>query len=182
MQEKTKLRIRAISDIMGNPEVGIIVLTDNQRQRQIAVVCDRLVKQELSLRLAKKQECNTMLPEVLTQILTGQYGFRPEVVINDIVDGIYRAMIVNTDTGQPMSVRAADGILLHVIARVPLYATLDIMRKQSVPLLPNSPAMSLPYNALSENMLRSAMQSAVSTEHYEAASLIRDELRKRGKL
>lgn len=180
--DKIELRVRACADIMGNPEVGIILVTDVQKRRQMAIVCDTLTKLEIQQRMAHNPECNTMLPEVLAGILTRQMGFRCEIIINDIVDGTYRAMLVNTDTGQPQALRAADAVLMHMITHSPLYATPSIMKRQSIPFVADSPAMALPFNALSDVMLRNAMQAAVESEHYEAASVIRDELKKRGKL
>lgn len=181
MQDKVQLEFRGISEIIGNSEIGIIVLFDKAETMQIAIVCDELMKRELQLRVKKKKECNTMLPEILSNMLTLQYGCKFQIIINDIVDGIYRAMIVNTETLQPVSLRAADAVMLHLITKAPLYATMRLMRRQAVPVVPGSPTMALPYNALSDSMLKHAMESAVEQEKYEMASTIRDELRKRGK-
>lgn len=71
---------------------------------------------------------------------------------------------------------------MHVITKTPLYATMQLMKRQAVPATNGGISMALPYNALSDKMLQDAMQSAVEQEKYEMASAIRDELRKRGKL
>ena len=65
---------------------------------------------------------------------------------------------------------------------MPLYATSKIVKDQAMPVAPGNVAMSLPYNALSDNMLLDAMKSAIDMEKYEMASTIRDELKKRGKI
>lgn len=182
MQEKVELKVHSVSEIVGNPEVGIVVLTDKEEIMQIAIVCDKAMKESLHMHISKQKVCNTMLPDVLANILLNQVGYKCELVINDIVDGVYKAMIINTETSQPLSLRASDAILMHVITRVPLYATLQLMKRQAVPATTGGIPMALPYNALSDKMLQDAMQSAVEQEKYEMASAIRDELKRRGKL
>lgn len=178
--DKVKLEIRAVSEIVGNEEICIVIVVDEAHTSQIAIICDAVMKEEIKLRIKKKKVCNTMLPEVLTNVLMHQFGMNFEIIINDIVDGTYRAMIVDTDTYQPYSLRASDAILLHLISNRPLYATKQLMKRQAVPFVKGNGSMPMPYNALSENLLREALQNAVENEAYEAASVIRDELKKRG--
>lgn len=181
MLEKIQIKVKAVSEIIGNPEVGIIIVTDNEERMQLAVVCDDIMKREMHLRLSREKKCNTMLPEILINILRQQDSLHYEIILNDIADGEYRAMLVNTETYQPVSMRASDAILLHVISHVPLYATIQLMKRQAVPVIPGSPSMALPYNALTDKMLQDALKKAVELEKYEMASTIRDELKKRGK-
>lgn len=176
------MKLLAIAEIMGNPEVGIISLVDEAEKRMIAIVCDVQMKQELHLRLSRNKVCNTMLPEILVNILKNQVGYNFEIIINDIIDGEYKAMIVNTDTAQPLSMRASDAVLLHLISKVPLYVNAQLMKRQGMPYVPGSPAMALPFNVLTDKMLKEAMDYAVEHENYEMASKFRDELKKRGKL
>lgn len=182
MQEKVKVKILGIAEIMGNPEVGVISLVDEAEKKMLAIVCDIQIKQELHLRLSRNKVCKTMLPEILVNILQNQVGYNFELVINDIIDGEYKAMLVNTDTAQPLSMRASDAVLLHVISKAPLYFTRQLMQRQAVPYVAGSPSMALPFNVLTDKMLREAMDYAVKHENYEMASKFRDELKKRGKL
>ena len=91
-------------------------------------------------------------------------------------------MLVNTETYQPLSMRASDAILLHVISHIPLFASLQLMKRQAVPVMPGTAAMAIPYNALTDKMLEDALKKAIELERYEMASTIRDELKRRGKL
>ncbi len=182
MQDQVKLKLLSIAEIMGNSEVGIITLVDEEEKHIMAMVCDVQMKQELHLRLSRNKVCNTMLPEILVNVLKTQVGYNFEIVINDIVDGEYRAMLVNTDTGQPLSMRASDAVLLHLISKAPLYVSTTLFRRQAMPYIPGSPSMALPFNVLTDKMLQEAMDYAVEHENYEMASKFRDELKKRGKL
>lgn len=182
MQDKVELKVHSVSEIVGNSEVGIVVLMDKEEVMQIAIVCDKAMKETLHMHISKQKVCNTMLADVLANILLNQVGYKCELIINDIVDGVYKAMIVNTETYQPVSLRASDAILMHIITKTPIYATMQLMKRQAVPVTAGSISMALPYNALSDKMLQDAMKSAVEQEKYEMASAIRDELKKRGKL
>ena len=182
MLDTVELKFHSICEIVGNEDVGIIVLFDKTESQQIAIVCDKLVVQELQMRVMKKKECNTMLPETLVNLMKQRIEMHYELVINDVIDGTYRAMLIDTDTYQPLSMRAADAVLLHQIAGIPLYATRQLMKRQAIPVLPGTPSMALPYNALNDDMLREALTACVHMEKYETASVIRDELKKRGVL
>lgn len=179
MQEKISVKIFSIAEIMGNDDVGVITLIDETGKRMLSIVCDAIIKHEIHLRLSNDKSCNTMLPEILANILKNQVGYNFEIIINDIIDGEYRAMIVNTDTAQPLSMRATDAVLLHLASKVPLYVTNALMRRQGVPFVPGSHSMPIPFNVLTDKMLREAMDYAVEHENYEMASKFRDELKKR---
>lgn len=180
MQSLIELKIFAVSEIIGNTDVAIIAMYNKEKTMQLGVLCDSLMKEELHLRLSRQKVCNTMLPEVLVNILKNQIGYTFQIVINDISDGVYRAMIISDDGHQTLSLRASDAILLHLIAHVPIYATESLMRRQAMPIT-GTIGVSLPYNALSDKMLQDAMQSAIELEKYEMASTLRDELKRRGK-
>lgn len=90
MQEKVELKVHSVSEIVGNPEVGIVVLMDKAEVMQIAIVCDKAMKESLHMHISKQRVCNTMLPDVLANILLNQVGYKCELVINDIVDGVIR--------------------------------------------------------------------------------------------
>lgn len=181
MQDLVKMKILAIAEIMGNTEVGVISLIDEPEQRMLGVICDKQMKHELHLRLTRNKVCRTMLPEVLVNILKNQVGYQFEIVINEIIDGEYKAMLINSETRQPLSMRACDAVLLHAVSDVPLYVTAQLLKRQAMPYVPGSTAMALPVNVLTDNMLHDAMDYAVEHENYEMASKFRDELKNRGK-
>ena len=46
MQAIIELKVFAVSEIIGNRDVGIIMLSDKGATMQIAVVCDKLMKED----------------------------------------------------------------------------------------------------------------------------------------
>lgn len=177
---KVKMKLKAITVITGNDEIGVLVLVDEAESIQLAIVCDAMMKQQLALRMEHKDISNTFLPEVLWHTLLQQGGKNYEILISDVVDGQYRAVLCNNDTALSQPLRASDGVLLHLISGMPMYADATLLRRQAVPFVAGSPGMAMPLNALSEGLLREALDKAVEDENYEMASKVMEELRHRG--
>ena len=53
------------------------------------------------------------------------------------------------------------------------------MQRQSVPYQRSSSGVAMPLNAISNKMLKEALDNAVANENYELASHLRDEMRRR---
>ncbi|WP_238305694.1 hypothetical protein [Hoylesella marshii] len=41
MMNKVKLKLKNVSEIMGTEDMGVILLTDEEEQRQLSIVCDK---------------------------------------------------------------------------------------------------------------------------------------------
>lgn len=178
--QKIKLIFRGISEIVGDTEMGVIVLTDMASTRQIAIVCDHQMEEQFTMRIGQPP-MRKLLPEVLCQALWSQGVISQfEVIITDISNGQYLASLVNTATMEMIPVRASDGVLLSFISEIPLYIEAKLMMRQSVPFAEDARGMSLPVNSISDDMLRQALDRAVADENYELASCLRDEIKRRG--
>ena len=75
MQDKVELKVHSVSEIVGNSEVGIVVLMDKDEMMQIAIVCDKAMKETLHMHISKQKVCNTMLGDVLANIRLNQVGY-----------------------------------------------------------------------------------------------------------
>ena len=62
--QKIKLIFRGISEIVGDTEMGVIVLTDMASTRQIAIVCDHQMEEQFTMRIGQPP-MRKLLPEVL---------------------------------------------------------------------------------------------------------------------
>ena len=65
---KVQLLFVGISEIVGGPELGLLLLTDLSRTRQVAIVCDSNIEYEIGLRTSKDVDTSRFLPEVLCQV------------------------------------------------------------------------------------------------------------------
>jgi bifunctional DNase/RNase len=120
-----------------------------------------------------------MLPEVLWHVISTQTDLHFEIIINDLIDGQYRALLYNTETLEPVSMRASDAALLSYISHIPLFVERGLMEKQSVDFYEKAKGLSIPVNTISDEMLQSALDKAIKDENYEMASHLRDEINRR---
>jgi bifunctional DNase/RNase len=174
-----KLRFKSVSEIVGNDDVGLLVLVTEDERRQLTIVCDKSMVYQFGLRTANVPVKNKLLPEVLWQIVCRNVQTPFKVVINDLVDGQYKTLLYNTDILQAYPVRASDGVLLAYIAQMPVYIEEQLLLRQSVPHNEQSTNVSIPVNVLSDEMLQKALDKAISEENYEQASHLLEEQRRR---
>ena len=178
---KERLIFKGVSEIVGTENLGLLILTDVAKERQITIVCDKAMAVQLELRLKKIPITRIMLPEVLFGLLREHSESNYELVIDDIIDGQYRTVLYDKDTMKMTLIRASDAVLLSIVGDIPLYMETGLMRRQSVAYRENSRGVSLPVNTISDEMLQSALDKAIADENYELASHLRDEKERRNK-
>ena len=179
---KVRLIFKSVTEIVGSDNVGLLILVDEQQQRQLTIPCDRNMLYQFSLRVQKVPITNRMLPEVLWQVIRSQTTLRFEILINDLIEGQYRAVLYNVETLEPILIRISDAMLLAYFSDIPIYIDEKLMKKQSVKYVHNAQGMSIPVNTLTDEMLKKALKKAIEDEHYELASLLRDEMKRRNLL
>ena len=178
---KIQLIFQGVSEIVEGPELALLVLTDQMKERQISIVIDKHMEYQFGLRMGHKVNTDRLLPEVLTNVAKQQGGMRFEVLISDVINGEYRCMLVNETTFESLPMRASDAILFATISNTPIYIEYNLMMRQSVRYSANPRGLAIPINALNYEMLNKAMQKAIDDEDYEQASYLRDEINKRKK-
>lgn len=178
---KIRLVLKGVSEIVGDDNLGLLILTDVAQTRQLSIICDKQMEYQFGLRMSKAPVANIMLPEVMAQVISRQTTLNIEMQIYDIVDGQYQASLVNNDTLQTVPIRASDAILFSFVSHCPLYIDERLMMRQSVPYSTNSPGMAIPVNSISNSMLQSALKKAIQEENYELASHLHEEMQRRKK-
>ena len=99
---KVRLIFKSVTEIVGSDDVGLLILVDEQQQRQLTIPCDRNMLYQFSLRVQKVPITNRMLPEVLWQVIRSQTTLHFEILINDLIEGQYRAVLYNVETLEPV--------------------------------------------------------------------------------
>ncbi|MCI7309654.1 MAG: UvrB/UvrC motif-containing protein [Prevotella sp.] len=179
MDTKIRLLFKNISEIVGNKDVGLLVLVNETETRQLTIPCNKYIMQEFERRVTRKEDTRHTALEVLLQIISGEVPAGHEIIIEGIKDGEYQALLYNVETLQPIPVHAADAVLLSLMGNLPLYISTSLFDKQSVKYDVAAFGVSLPVNAISQEMLEEALAKAVREENYELASHLRDELERR---
>ena len=177
----TKLIFRGVYDIVGNKQVGLIVLTDEEKARQVSLVCDHNMVVQLSLRLEKNVRLEKLLPEVLWNVVKRYNDMDFMLLFSDVKDGEYITYLCSIDNSVAIQLRASDAVLLAVISGLPIMMDQQLFCRHSTPYYGAKSKVAVPLASLSREMLEEALQKAVEAEDYEKASQLRDELLRRKK-
>lgn len=188
------LKIQGITDITALKDSSLIIITDDNESRQISVVCDSYARHEFAIRYRQRlrkekaeQEDNgnlkMALPETLGTIIKDIAGLQLEVVIVNIFDGQYVAVIEDKASGLSVPINITDGILLcYANEDIKLYIESSLWARQSVPYLgKNAQGVALPLNTLTIEMLQQALDKCIKEERYELAKQLKEEIERRGK-
>ncbi|WP_455102046.1 UvrB/UvrC motif-containing protein [Prevotella nigrescens] len=176
---KIQVFFKGITEIVGGSNMGLLVLTNQLEDKQVAIVCDGIMVHELNLRIGENSFRYSLLPEVLCWINPDMDSEHYEILFNSISDGQYKVVLINKFTYEMIPIRASDAILLSKIVQIDLYMEEKLFIRQSVPYELNKNKVALPLNALTSSMLHDALQKAIKDENYELASNLRDEIQKR---
>lgn len=177
---KIKLHYKSISEVVGVDEVGLITLLDELEQRQLNIVCDKFIVDQIQLReMGQAIESNMLLPEALLSLLQPEQEPPFELFISAIDGGEYIAELRMEHATRAVKLRASDAVLLSIITQQPILIDDQLMNFQSVPYQAHSKSMALPINTLTSKMIKKSLEKAIEEENYELASQLRDELNSR---
>ena len=176
---KIQIFFKGITEIVGGSNMCLLVLTNQLEDKQIAIVCDKIMVHELNIRIGDNPIRHSLLPEVLCWLNSNIDSEHYEILFNSISDGQYKVVIINKITYEMVPIRASDAILLSKIANIDIYMEEKLFIRQSVSYESGRSKVALPLNALTLEMLEKALRKAIKDENYELASNIRDELNRR---
>ena len=176
---RLRLHFKSITQIVGSDKLGLIILVDDEERRQISIVCDKDIQSQFVMRMNGIPITARLCPEALLGIMGKEIVKCMEIYIGGIINGQYTTVITNKETYTEVPIRASDATLVAYIGHLPIYIDEDLMKMQSVPYNAGSCGLSIPINAINNEMLQSAMKKAVNDENYELASRIRDEINRR---
>lgn len=175
---RIKLTFKSVSQIAGIDGIGLLVLIDERRSRQITVPIDKHMLYQFGLRMQFKQQSADLLPEALVNLLASASGEQMEVFISDIKAGKYITHLCLAEHSVP--IRISDAVLLaYIDDDVSIYIDEGLFLRQGVPYDENASGMAIPINVLSTEMLEKELEKAIESENYELASFLRDEINRR---
>ena len=173
--KRSLLRFENLQQLVEADGLGVILLTDELRQRGLTVVCDQQIMAQLQMRINNPKSCHHMLPEVLLSQLTSQY----EMMVCGVYEGQYQVILMD-EIGNTSRIRMSDAVLLILISKIPLYIEENLMNRQCFPYNEKTQyQLSIPINTMNLDHLKRELEKAVDEENYELASHLRDEIKRR---
>lgn len=179
---RIRLFLQQASEVVGDNKDGLLVLTDSYQERQLVVPCQGRLLEEFKFRL-DKHENHSGIIDILLDVIDNQTSLSLSLLINNVEDGAYSAILNNEDTQKQISIGGVEAVLLNVISKdkIPLYIDEELFLRQSSKFDMKAEGVALPVNALPVSMLEKTLGKAVAAENYELASQLRDELNRRRK-
>ena len=177
---RVRLFFKDLSEVVGGNGFSVVRLVDAEEQRAVGIIIDKPTSDQLTWRIRRVPGREKMLPEVLSSLLIADGGINSlELMVYDVCDGQYQTTLLHRNTLSLRSIRISDAVLLHYIAKVPLYMDAALLLRQSVPYVAQQTGISIPINTLDTDCLNRELQRAIDDEDYRLASILHDELRRR---
>ena len=176
-----QLRFQTAAEVNGKEQDGLLLLSDQEQQRQLVITCSRKILQEITESKNNDINNNDDIVKILWEMIHWQTTLELSIHINTLEDGVYKALLINEENPFSLPIKADTAILLSIVSHneIPIYMDAALFRRQSSVYQPNAKGLQLPLNIISEPMLHDLLDNAVKAERYEIASELRDELKKR---
>ena len=186
---KIALEIVAISHSVSQSHNYAVILGEAEGNRRLPIVIGGFEAQGIAIAVEKMTPNRPLTHDLFKATLDNFNIVIKEVVINDLLDGIFYAQLVCEQQGDISIIdsRTSDAIAMAVRFNCPIY-TYDFILEQAgvemdsekgeTTIAPRTPAKQ-GINNLSINELENQLAKAVESEDYEKAAQLRDEISKR---
>lgn len=178
---RIQLFYKDLSEIVGSNGFSVVRLTDADEKRAVCIICDKAMSEQMAIRFNRTPGHEQMLPEVLLRLMGDRTVKNLELFIYDIEDGQYQVILVDNRSYSPIPIRISDAVLMHNIAKIPLYIDQNLMIRQSTPYDAETTGISIPINTLDTDRLNRELERAVADENYRLASYLHEEIKRRQK-
>lgn len=192
--KKVELEIIALSHSLAQSHNYAIVLGEMGGARRLPIVIGEFEAQAIAVAMEGMSPSRPMTHDLFKNTLTSFNIEIKEIVINNLIDGIFYANLVCIQNNEQTLIdsRTSDAIALGVRFNVPLY-TYDfileqagiILDEESGDIKPGSEVKKVPVKQrslddLTTDELNEKLNDALEKEDYEKAAMIRDLLNSRG--
>ncbi len=192
--KKIELEIVALSHSLAQTQNYAIVLGESEGVRRLPIVIGEFEAQAIAVAMEGMEPSRPMTHDLFKNTLSGFSIEVKEVVINNLVDGIFYANLICILNGKQTEVdsRTSDALALAVRFGCPIY-TFEFILEQAGIILEEETEREVQkakhrrsdktkVKTLQENSaeeLENLLQNALDSEDYEKAAKIRDEINNR---
>ena len=158
-----QLKFQAAAEVNGKEQDGLLLLSDQEQQRQLVITCSRKILKEITERKSN-DITNDDIAKILWEMIHWQTSLELSVRINTLEDGIYKALLINEENQFSLPINADTAILLSIVSHneIPIFMDAALFRRQSSVYQPNAKGLQLPLNILSEPMLHNLLDIGTS--------------------
>ncbi len=186
---KVSLEIVAISHSVSQSHNYAVILGEVEGSRRLPIVIGGFEAQGIAIAV-EKMTPNRPLTHDLFKATLDNFGIIiREVVINDLLDGIFYAQLICDQNGDISVIdsRTSDAIAMAVRFNCPIYtfdfildqAGVEMDSDKNEPLTPTRSMQKPGITSLSIDELEIQLEKAIEMEDYETAAKLRDEITNR---
>jgi bifunctional DNase/RNase len=192
--DKIRLEILGMSYSQSQSGAYALILSETKGQRRLPIIIGGFEAQAIAIELEKMKPARPLTHDLLKSVADAYNINVREVVINKFFEGVFYAQLFCDDGKKTTEIdsRTSDAVALAIRFNCPIYTTEKIMSEAGIIVkeeknkqedkewLPNQPKGQRPFDKKSITELKEMLQKAVEKEEYENASVIRDEIKRRG--
>ncbi len=190
--EKIELEIVALSHSVTQSHNYAVVLGEKMGHRRLPIVIGGFEAQAIAVAMEDMSPSRPLTHDLLKNTLETFEIDLQEVVINNLLDGIFYARLVCVFNGKVIEIdsRTSDAIAMAVRFKCPIYTYQEILSQAGVTLddegsVPESdvkrkePKATDSLESMPLEGLNDLLEKMLAQENYEKAAEIRDELNRR---
>ena len=183
--KEIELKYVEMSTVLKPSDSYAIVLEEVEGEhRQLALIIGTWEAQAIRIVELPYRMPRPFTHDLILDILSHEGMYISKAVIYDVKEGIYYSYlyIVRADNTEfKVDARTTDAISLSLRSKFPLYIYEHILEHEKLRAFLPDGSYEFTINSADTDMLRYALDDAVSREDYERASQLRDEIRRREK-
>jgi bifunctional DNase/RNase len=189
--EKVELKFLRITYSHTHAGAYALILSEVHGDRRLPIIIGGVEAQAIAIQVENIRPARPLTHDLFKNV-SDELGIRlTEVVINDLVEGIFHAKLVLEQNGRSVEVdaRSSDGIALALRFNCPIFTYEFILaaaglkmeegEEEPEPAAQEAPEPKVNLRTASPEDLRKMLQDAIDAEDYEGASKLRDELKRR---
>ncbi|MBX2977971.1 MAG: bifunctional nuclease family protein [Flavobacteriales bacterium] len=190
--EKVELRFLRITYSHTHAGAYALILTETEGDRRLPIIIGGVEAQAIAIQVENIKPARPLTHDLFKHLADTLDIQLKEVIINDLVEGIFHAKLVLEQAGREVEIdaRSSDAIALALRFECPIFTYEFILgaaglkveegeeneggEESSTPRLEKKPS-----SAASLDELRVMLEEALDNEDYERASKLRDEIKRR---
>lgn len=190
--EKVELKFLRITYSHTHAGAYALILSELNGDRRLPIIIGGVEAQAIAIQVENIRPARPLTHD-LFKSFCDQLGITvTEVVINDLVEGIFHAKLVLDQNGKTVEIdaRSSDAIALALRFQCPIHTYEFILSAAGLKMdegeeesetasTADAPEESKNIRTASPEDLRNMLQEAIDAEDYEGASKLRDELKRR---
>lgn len=197
--KKIELEVIALSHSITQSHNYAVVLGENNGVRRLPIVIGAFEAQAIAVAMERLSPSRPLTHDLLKNVLTTFDIDLKEVIINNLIDGVFYARLVCIQNGEEIEIdsRTSDALAMAVRFGCPIFTFEFILESAGVVMEESDapgarkersrrprqagPGKEASLSTYSIEDLQLKLDEVLEKEDYESAAKIRDELKRRGK-